>query len=108
MAGTATSRGGENAEHDRGTCSPKCGAPLIAAADLQTTDMLQCPVHGDICTLSELLDQTLQRQMANALKEAFKKGDDDASENHRQIPPPGPPKPSEPHGETSLKADYGK
>jgi hypothetical protein len=29
------------------TC-PKCGAPLIAAADLQTTDMLKCPVHGDI------------------------------------------------------------
>ena len=57
------------------TC-PKCGAPLIAAADLQTTDMLKCPVHG---TLSELLDQTLQRKMGNALTEALKKGDDDAS-----------------------------
>jgi hypothetical protein len=41
--------------------------------------MLKCPKHGDIGTLSELLDQTLQRQMGNALKEAFKKGDDDAS-----------------------------
>jgi hypothetical protein len=36
--------------------------------------MLKCPEHGDIGTLSELLDQTLQRQMGNALKEAFKKG----------------------------------
>jgi hypothetical protein len=33
------------------------------------------PEHGDIGTLSELLDQTLQQQMGNALKEAFKKGD---------------------------------
>jgi hypothetical protein len=57
----------------------KCSAPLIAAADLQTTDMLKCPVHGDIGTLSELLDQTLQRKMGNALTEALKKGDDDAS-----------------------------
>ena len=60
------------------TC-PKCGAPLIAAADLRTTDMLKCPVHGDIGTLSELLDQTLQRKMGDALTEALKKGDDDAS-----------------------------
>jgi uncharacterized Zn finger protein (UPF0148 family) len=60
------------------TC-PKCGTPLIAAAELQSTDMLKCPEHGGIGTLSELLDQTLQRQMGNALKEAFKKGDDDAS-----------------------------
>jgi hypothetical protein len=52
---------------------------LIAAADLLTTDMLKCPEHGDIGTLSELLDQTLQRQMGNALTEALKKGDDDAS-----------------------------
>jgi uncharacterized Zn finger protein (UPF0148 family) len=59
------------------TC-PKCGAPLIAA-DLQTTDMLKCPVHGDIGALSELLDQTLQRKMGNALTEALKKSDDDAS-----------------------------
>jgi hypothetical protein len=41
--------------------------------------MLKCPVHGDIGTLSELLDQTLQRKMGNALTEALKKGDDDAS-----------------------------
>jgi hypothetical protein len=60
------------------TC-PKCGAPLIAAADLQATDELQCPEHGDIGTLAELLDQTLQRQMGNALTEALKKGDHDAS-----------------------------
>ena len=60
------------------TC-PKCGAPLIAAADLQTTDVLKCPVHGDIGTLSELLDQSLQRKMGNALTEALKKGDDDTS-----------------------------
>jgi hypothetical protein len=39
---------------------------------LQTTDMLKCPVHGDIGTLSELLDQTLQRKMGNALTEALK------------------------------------
>ena len=69
--------------HDRGISShsdlPKCGTPLIASAELQSTDMLKCPKHGDIGTLSELLDQTLQRQMGNALKEAFKKGDDDAS-----------------------------
>ena len=60
------------------TC-PKCGTPLIAAAELQSTDVLKCPKHGDIGTLSELLDQALQRQMGNALNEAFKKGDDDAS-----------------------------
>ena len=60
------------------TC-PKCGAPLIAAADLQTTDVLECPVHGDIGTLSELLDQTLQRKMGNALTEALKKGNNDSS-----------------------------
>jgi hypothetical protein len=60
------------------TC-PKCGTPLIAAAELQSTDMLKCPEHGDIGTLSELLDQTLQWKMGNALTEALKKGDDDAS-----------------------------
>ena len=60
------------------TC-PKCGAPLIAAADLQTTDKLQCPEHGDTGTLGELLDQTLQRQMGNALTEALKKDDHDVS-----------------------------
>jgi hypothetical protein len=60
------------------TC-PRCGAPLIAAAELQPTDMLKCPKHGDIGTLSEFLDQALLRQMGNALNEAFKKGDDDAS-----------------------------
>ena len=51
------------------------------AAELQSSDVLRCPKHGDIYigTLSEFLDQALQRQMGNALNEAFKKGDDDAS-----------------------------
>jgi hypothetical protein len=60
------------------TC-PKCGALLIAAAELQPTDMLKCPKHGDVGTLSELLDQTLQRQMGNALKDALEKDDKDGS-----------------------------
>jgi hypothetical protein len=60
------------------TC-PKCGTQLIAAAELQSTDVLKCPKHGDLGTLSEFLDQALQRQMGNALTEALKKGDDDAS-----------------------------
>jgi hypothetical protein len=57
------------------TC-PKCGATLIAAADLQATDVLRCPKHGDVGTLEEFLDQSLQRQMGNAVKEALKKADD--------------------------------
>jgi hypothetical protein len=60
------------------TC-PKCGAPLIAAAELQPTDMLKCPKHGDVGTLSELLDQTLQRQLGNSLKDALQKDDNDGS-----------------------------
>jgi hypothetical protein len=47
------------------------------AGELQPTDVLKCPKHGDIGTLSEFLDQALQRQMGNALNEAFKKGGDD-------------------------------
>jgi DNA-directed RNA polymerase subunit M/transcription elongation factor TFIIS len=57
------------------TC-PKCGAALVAAADLQSSDMLRCPKHGDVGTLQELMDQSLQRQMENAVKEALKKADD--------------------------------
>jgi hypothetical protein len=52
------------------TC-PKCGTPLIAAAELQSTDMLKCPEHGDIGTLSELLDQTLQRRLPRIIGKSF-------------------------------------
>jgi ABC-type arginine transport system ATPase subunit len=45
------------------------------SSHLRTTDMLKCPKHGDIGPPSELLDQTLQRQIGNALTEALKKGD---------------------------------
>jgi hypothetical protein len=74
------------------TC-PKCGAPLIAAADLQSTDVLKCPKHGDIGTLSEFLDQALHRQMGNALNEAFKKAMMTPPEIIGKIHPTGPSKP---------------
>jgi hypothetical protein len=60
------------------TC-PKCGAPLTAAAEPQPTDMLKCPTHGDVGTLSDLLDRTLQRQIGNALKEALEGDEGDVS-----------------------------
>jgi hypothetical protein len=55
------------------TC-PKCGAPLIAAAELQPTDMLKCPKHGDVGTLSELLDQTPSTAIGKCSKGRLEKG----------------------------------